>query len=123
VAYDFREEMLDFNGAFGPGQSITTAIVVDTDLPTNPFKHRYHPDHDNLDEQFLNPRLEAYQVVRNMEMQFTVEDPQGGNSPGWGDTIVGGVFGESITGLHKNAIFTSGTFRLRRVSAVPVLNQ
>jgi len=36
--------------------------------------------------------------------------------------VVGGVFSESITGLHKNAIFASGLFRMRRVSAVPVLN-
>jgi hypothetical protein len=123
VAYDFRDETLDFTGSFLPGQSIAVTAVVESDLPTNPFKHRYHPDHDNLDEQFLNPRVEAYQVVRNMQFEFSVQDPLGGNPPGWGDTIVGGVFEESITGLHKNAIFTSGKFRLRRVSAVPTLNQ
>lgn len=123
IAYDFADETLEFNGDFGPGNEMAVTAVVETDLPTNPFKHRYHPDHDNLDEQFLNPRVEAYQVVRNMQLEFTVQDPEGGNPPGWGESIVGGVFEESISGLHKNAIFTSGKFRLRRVSAVPVLNQ
>ncbi len=124
VAYDFADEMLEFSGVFGPGGQISTAIVVSPDLPTNPFLHRYHPDHDNLDEQFLNPVDEAYQVVRTWELTFTDDNPDGGGNPvGWGDSVIGGTFAESITGLHKHAIFTSGTFRLRRASAVAVLNQ
>jgi hypothetical protein len=123
VAYDFAGESIGFVGNFGPGNEMTANVVVGTDLPTNPFLHRYHPDHDNLDNNFLNASVEAYQVVRNMRMTFTSEDPSGANLPGWGDSVVGGVFAESITGLHKNAIFTSGQFRLRRVSAVSVLNQ
>lgn len=123
VAYDFAGEAVAFVGNFGPGNEMTANVVVASDLPTNPFLHRYHPDHDNLDNNFLNASVEAYQVVRNMRLTFTLEDPDGGSLPGWGDSVVGGVFAESITGLHKNAIFTSGQFRLRRVSAVPVLNQ
>jgi hypothetical protein len=123
VAYDFADETLELVGGFGPAAHLSGTIVVEPELPTNPFLHRYHPDHDNLDAQFLNFRLEAYQVVRNVQLSFTVDDPLGRNPPGWGDTVVGGVFSESITGLHKNTIFTSGLFRLRRVSAVPVLNQ
>ena len=122
VGYDFEGDMLELGGDFRPGDQLTGTLVVDPDLPTNPFKHRYHPDHDNLDEQFLNRRVEAYQVVRNLQFTFTVEDPTRSNPPGWGDSVVGGVFNESITGLHKNAIFASGVFRLQRVSAVPVLN-
>lgn len=122
IGYDFAGDMLSLAGAFGPGNQLTGTIVVDRDLPTNPFKHRYHPDHDNLDEQFLNPRAEAYQVVRNLQLAFTAEDPSQSNPPGWGDSVLGGVFQESVTGLHKNAIFVSGLFRLQRVSAVPVLN-
>lgn len=123
VAYDFDGETLDFSGVFGPGGEISTAIVVASTLPTNPFLHRYHPDHDNYDEQFLNYQEEAYQVVRNVQLVFTPDDPQGSNPPGWGDSIIGGTFAESITGLHRNPIFTSGTFRLRRASTVTVLNQ
>jgi hypothetical protein len=123
VAYDFEGETLDFNGSFGPGGQLSATVAIGTTLPTNPFLHRYHPDHDNLDAEFLNFRAEAYQVVRSMQFTFTQQDPLGRNPPGWGDSIVGGRFAESITGLHKNAIFTSGQFRLRRVSAVPTLNQ
>lgn len=123
VAYDFADETLDFTGVFGPGGEISTAIMVQPELPTNPFLHRYHPDHNNLDEQFLNYQEEAYRVVRNMQFAFTDEDPQGGSAPGWGESVLGGTFAESITGLHRNSIFTSGTFRLRRASTVTVLNQ
>ena len=122
VAYDFDGDQLELGGAFGPGNQLSGNIVVESDLPTNPFLHKYHPDHDNLDEQFLNPRVEAYQVVRNVQLVFTDQDPTGVTPPGWGSTVLGGEYHESITGLHKNAIFTSGVFRLHRVSAVPVLN-
>lgn len=126
VAYDFDGELLDFAGVFGPGGAVSTTIVVSPTLATNPFLHRYHPDHDNKDEQFLNYQEEAYQVVRNMQFIFTTDDPDapgGVTQPGWGDSTLGGTFNESITGLHRNTIFTSGTFRLQRASTVTVLNQ
>lgn len=123
VAYDFAGTSIDLEGVFMPGGELSGTLVVGSNLPTNPFLHRYHPDHDNRDAQFLNPVVEAYQVVRSLRLEFQVEDPLGRTPPGWGDSIVGGRFAESITGLHKNPIFTSGQFRLRRVSAVSVLNQ
>ena len=122
VAYDFNGDQLELGGGFGPGSQLSGNIVVESDLRTNPFLHKFHPDHDNLDEQFLNPRPEAYQVVRNVQLIFTEQDPTGATPPGWGSTVLGGEYHESITGLHKNAIFTSGVFRVHRVSAVPVLN-
>lgn len=123
IGYDFPGDEQEFIGEFGPGEQISTTLVVDPELPTNPFKHRYHPDHDNLDAQFLNFDQEAYQVSRDMRFIFTSEDPLGREPPGWGDSILGGVFEGSLSGLHRNTIFTSGIFRLRRISAVPVLNQ
>lgn len=123
VAYDFPGDALLFEGEFVPGGEITTTLVIEPDLPTNPFLHRYHPDHDNKDEQFLNFQLEAYQVVREMRLTLAENDPRGVNTPAWGESLVGGFFEESITGLHKNPIFTSGEFRFRRISRVPVLNQ
>lgn len=123
VAYDFEGDALLFDGEFGPGNQISTTLVIDAELPTNPFLHRFHPDHDNRDAQFLNFRPEAYQIVREMRLIFTEEDPRGATPPGWGETLIGGFFEESITGLHKNTIFTSGEFRFRRISAVPILNQ
>ena len=123
VAYDFEGDAQLFDGTFGPGEQISTTLVIGSELPTSPFLHRFHPDHDNRDAQFLNFRQEAYQVVREMRLIFEEQDPRGRTPPGWGETLVGGFFEESITGLHKNTIFTSGEFRLRRISSVPVLNQ
>ncbi|MDT8437621.1 MAG: hypothetical protein RQ729_01275 [Wenzhouxiangellaceae bacterium] len=123
VAYDFEGDAQLFDGRFEPGEQISTTMVIGSELPTNPFLHRFHPDHDNRDAQFLNFRQEAYQVVREMRLILVEQDPRGTTPPGWGETLVGGFFEESITGLHKNTIFTSGEFRLRRISSVPVLNQ
>lgn len=123
VAYDFEGEELEMEGDFGGNRSVQVAVVIEPDLPTNPFLHRYHPDHNNLDEQFLNYREEAYRVVRDMQFTFSAEPPEGSSGLGWGDTRVGGTFRESIVGLHRNPIFISGRFQLRRVSAVAVLNQ
>ncbi|QOC21316.1 hypothetical protein IC757_09635 [Wenzhouxiangella sp. AB-CW3] len=123
IGYDFEGTEQDLSGGFGPGEQLNTTLVTEPDFPTNPFLHRYHPDHDNLDAQFLNFEKEAYQVSRDMRLIFTEEDPLGRRPPGWGDSIVGGVYEGSLTGLHRNTIFTSGIFRMRRISAIPVLNQ
>ncbi len=125
IGYDFEGEFLEFDGDFGPERTLQLALVVESDLPTNPFLHRYHPDHDNLNEQFLNYKEEAFRIVRDMQFVFTVQDPKRGarTGPGWGETRVGGTYQESISGLHRNPIFVSGRFELRRVSAVAVLNQ
>lgn len=123
IAYDFPGLEQELTGTFEPGEQINTTLVIDPEMPTNPFKHRYHPDHDNLDAQFLNFEQEAFQVTRDVRFIFTEEDPIGREPPGWGDSILGGVFEGSLSGLHRNTIFTSGIFRLRRVSAIPVLNQ
>lgn len=123
IAYDFPGLEQELTGTFEPGDQINTTLVIDPEMPTNPFKHRYHPDHDNLDAQFLNFEQEAFQVTRDVRFIFTEEDPIGREPPGWGDSILGGVFEGSLSGLHRNTIFTSGIFRLRRVSAIPVLNQ
>lgn len=123
VAYDFADEFLEMEGQFGPGGSVNVTIVMEPEFPTNPFRHKYHPDHDNKDAQFIPGVEEAFQVVRDMQFDFAVDDPLGLDPPGWGSTIVGGTFEEALTGLHKNRIFVSGSFRMRRISNVPVLNQ
>jgi hypothetical protein len=124
VAYDFPDQFVELTGSFGPGSSLSGSITLDPEFPTNPFRNKYHPDHDNLDEQFLNFREEAFSIVRDMEFDFTTDDPEGKNlKPGWGDSEVGGIFRETISGLHKNDIGVEGVFRLYRVSYTPVLNQ
>ena len=123
VAYDFPGEYLEMEGTFGPGGESTVTLLLEPEFPTNPFRHKYHPDHDNKDPQFLNFQQEAFQVIREMRFEFAVEDPLELDPPGWGSTLLGGRFDESLTGLHKNTIFVSGSFRMRRIANVPVLNQ
>ena len=112
-------------GPFGGG-TINGVVTVGYNDPLNPFKHVYHPDHDNLNERFEQPPLaegkESFTVTRNVAMEFTATDPLGLNPPGWGDQELGGNYRETITGLHRSAVQISGTFRLVRVARVAALN-
>lgn len=123
ASFDFPGQSLEMTGAFGANGLLSGTIVLEPNFPTNPFLHRYHPDHDNLDAQFLNFQEEAYEVTRELEMFFATDDPEEFNRPEWGDGELGGSYTEAISGLHRSTIFVSGTFRLRRVSSVPLLNQ
>ncbi len=124
VAYDFEGESVDMSGAVGLDSLLTVTLATDSELPTNPFLHKYHPDHDNLDAQFLSFVPEAYAFTRRIELRFSPTYPNGDNPPpDWGDSRLGGTYTERITGVHRRTIFVSGTFDLRRVSAVPVLNE
>jgi hypothetical protein len=123
VAYDFMDQFMEFNEPFDPLGTLSLELVTLPDDPTNPFRHKYHPDHDNFDRRFLNPLQEAFEITRAMEFSFSDTDPDNDETPPeWGSSIVGGLFREVITGLHKNPIVTSGTFRLRRISRVSNLN-
>lgn len=126
VAYDFAGDTLPLSGGFGPGLTLDADIGIAADFPTNPFLHRYHPDHNNLDEQNLPlppARQEAYALRRLQQFVFEAAEPDGGTSPEWGSSLVGGTFTEQVTGLHRLSIFASGRFRLSRVSPVARLDQ
>lgn len=124
-AFAFSQPMALTGGEFGAG-TIQTTTRLDYDHPLNPFKHVYHPDHNNLDERFeqkLPEGQEAFSVTRALSLQFTAQDPTGLNPPNWGSTELGGVYRETITGLHRSAINVSGNFRLVRVLTAPALNE
>ena len=126
IAYDFNGNEIEMNGELAINNSLNVSLLVESEMPTNPFLHKFHPDHDNLDAQFLNFSQEAFQVTREMEFTFSPNNPNYPDTedpPGWGVQEMGGTFRESISGLHKNTIFVEGDFRLRRVAATPVLNQ
>lgn len=125
AAFGFKEPLALGGGEFGAG-TLTAAVALEYDHPLNPFKHVYHPDHDNLDERFdekLPEGREAFTVTRSLSLEFTATDPLGLNPPSWGDTEVGGVYRETINGLHRNAIQVSGDFRLLRVLPAAALNE
>ncbi|MBE0540503.1 MAG: hypothetical protein IH623_03870 [Verrucomicrobia bacterium] len=125
AAFGFSQPLGLTNGPFGTG-TLNGVITLGYNDPLNPFKHVYHPDHDNLNERFEQPPLaegnESFTVTRNVALEFTATDPLGLNPPGWGDEELGGLYRETIAGLHRSAIQISGTFRLVRVARVSTLN-
>jgi hypothetical protein len=90
----------------------------------NPFVHRCHPNHDNLDARFsttLPPGQESFDITRLITLTFTPTNPVGFND-GWGDTRAGGIYAETLRGVHRNDLRVQGTFELRRASDVNILN-
>lgn len=116
AAFSFTGDK-EMTGDFGYGQdSLTLAapLVINKDDVLNPFKHKYNPDHNNSND--------LIQVQRDIQFQFTGEDPSGVTTAGWGDTDVGGYYLETLSGLHKQNIYLKGVFRLHRVSRIAYLN-
>jgi hypothetical protein len=125
AVFGFRQPILmASSGAFGAGD-FTCQVNLDYDDSVNPFKHRYHPDHDNLDDLFQNrlpEGVESFTVSRQIDLQFTAQDPDNSTVAGWGDDQLGGNYSEIITGLHSQPLYLSGTFRLTRASTIGILN-
>jgi len=112
------------NGDFGSGR-FNCQFTLDYDDPLNPFKHRFHPDHDNLDERFVQKvpeGTESFTVARQVELQFTAEDPDHLALSGWQDNQLGGIYREAVSGLHRSTVYTEGRFRLFRASNIGLLN-
>ncbi len=111
-------------GDFGAGK-FSGDVRIDHDDPLNPFKHLYHPEHDNLDERFedkVAEGTESFTVTRQVELEFTAEDPDGLTTAGWGDNQLGGAYRETVTGLHRKTIRADGAFRLTHASRIGILN-
>jgi len=77
AAYDFEGTELSMGGIFDFLRTLTVELVMEPNLSTNPFMHKYHPDHNNLDEQFLplpEGFEEAFRVVRQFQLDFAELD-------------------------------------------------
>ncbi len=112
------------SGGFGSG-TLNCQVTLDYEARLNPFKHPYHPDHDNLDDRFeqkLPEGIESFTVTRRIEIQFTAQDPEGLALAGWGDNQLGGIYRETVTGLHSRTLYAEGTFRLTQASRIGLLN-
>jgi hypothetical protein len=114
------------SGMFNPvAGTLTGNITVGYNDDLNPYKHRYHPDHDNLvdgSQAKNNPTLlpagkESFTVNRLITLTFQASDPEDLRFPGWGDNVTGGTYTETISGLHRNPVKVAGTFLLSRVVA------
>jgi hypothetical protein len=130
AAFDFDPpggtNFLTMSGAFGNTNTVGCTITLTPGTPTNPFLHRYHPDHNNLDKYYAplatNVPPEVYTVTRQIQMTFTASDPAGLNGTDYGYTEIGGRYRETLTGIHRNPLVTSGTFHLNRLTDIAVLN-
>ena len=135
AAFGFRTP-IPMTGEFGAtNELLRCSVPLDYDDELNPFKHRFHPDHNNLDDspqpkplllktnvQGLRYTAESSSVNRDISLQFTAADPENLNLAGFGDDQLGGIYRETMTGLHKDALQIEGTFRLQQASRVGVLN-
>jgi len=104
---------------------VSATIDLDYDDPLNPFLHRYHPDHDNLNARYtqqLPPGVESFTIQRQVELTFTADPPDALPLAGWGDTQLGGQYRETITGVHAEPIYIEGAFRLQKVSNISSIN-
>jgi hypothetical protein len=126
VGYDFprtsSSNFLSVVGFFAAGQTLTATLTLPHDHPNNPFQHKYHPDHDNLNARFDGPAVESYSVTRQVQWQLTSSPPSGATGPDYGYNELGGNYSEVITGLHKSPIHLTGDFQLTRVARIADLN-
>ena len=130
VGFDFEGPYKACEGAISTSGTVNCQFVLPKDHPTNPFLHKYHPDHDNLDPRYENSAEEAYPITRNITIEFENRYPPDKYermrtpSPEWGHTMLGGTYKETITGLHREGgIEVSGPFILQRVSERDKLNE
>ena len=135
AAFGFRTPIL-MTGDFGSTNApLQCAVSVDYDDERNPFKHRFHPDHNNLDdtpqrqpllvktnEHGLRYTAESSSVRRDIRLQFTAGDPENLTLAGFGDNQLAGIYHEAMTGLHKDVLQIQGLFRLHHASRIGVLN-
>ncbi|MDA7515817.1 hypothetical protein N8614_03825 [Akkermansiaceae bacterium] len=123
------DRVLTATGAVGNDTTLTQTIDIPFNDPTNPFVHKYHPDHDNnsASGSALTAGQESYNVSRAVAFTFTPSPPEGSTiTTGWGSSVIGGNYAETIQGLSKDSlgvgegdgIQLSGTFELRRVSEI-----
>ncbi len=108
VAYDFPGHELEMLGGVGPGLSCSGKIMMPRRHPTNPYRHKRHPDHTR-----------GYDIFREITVWFN----QTGDHPGYGTDTLTGSYREKVTGLHRLPIYTEGSIELLKISDVEVLNE
>ena len=109
-----------FDGDLPLAGDLTSALHGETLIPANhrlnPFKHKYHPDHD------CDQSGECYEITRRFTFTFEVEPPPDLRRAGWGDSVLGGTYTDEVEGLHRDTIYAAGRFELHRASHVATLN-
>lgn len=107
AAYDFDGTEAVLEGGLGQNFRCEGRLTLSPDHPTNPFLHRYHPDHST-----------GLPIARTIGIRFL-------QAPGQFNGIerLVGEYQESITGLQKSAVTIRGNVVLSRVSPHAQLNR
>jgi hypothetical protein len=102
-------------GDLSPGGRVEGELYLGPNHPTNPFRHRRHPDH-----------TAGMEIVRRLTLAVGTNAPA---QVGFGVDRLSGVYQEEIFGLHKKlgpqqdiGLKTEGAFSLNRISLVDTLN-
>jgi hypothetical protein len=125
IGFDFDGKgtnHLQLAGTFGPGGILTNTLQIPADFPGNPFRHKYHPDHDNLAADFATFKAEAYAVTRQLRFEFATSATGNAAIPDPGYSVMEGNYRETLIGLHKQPLHVQGNFRLSRASFIAELN-
>ncbi len=103
------------------GPALTATLVLPASHPTNPFRHRRHPDHTL-----------GFEITRKIRFDFDAADPSPSPKAGFGVDRLTGVYREEIFGLHKPlgpnpetspiGLRTEGRFEIYRISLIDTLN-
>jgi hypothetical protein len=110
-------------GSVGTSGTLSFPVLLGYNADANPFVHRFHPDHDNLDARFttlLPAGRESLTVNRTVTLTFLSSLP-GVTDAAWGVTMLGGTYVETVTGLRAVPLTVKGVFVLNRVSDVATL--
>ena len=72
------------------GSSLATEVILPANHPTNPFRHRRHPDHTT-----------GFDIRRVVNLSFAATDGRLLSRSGYGVDRISGTYAEEIFGLHK----------------------
>jgi hypothetical protein len=117
----YRTNGIPFDAGLDLGRRIQASWSLPPGAPLNPYRHKYHPDHDNLDRSFQTYKAEAYPVRRTVVLDIPVR--QGSTrKPGAGQDEIEGVYTEVIEGIHRIPITVQGTVTLQRLVPIGTIN-
>lgn len=123
VGFDFNSDRLPLTGTFDRGGIVTGRIEIAPDARSNPFFHRFHPDHDNRDATgaLLADGSGVPAITRTLRIEIASGSVMPGASFSGEAAPLIGAYSETISGLAAEPIRVSGRLVLTRVIPNAVL--